>query len=231
MRLLLIEDDLELGHGLQSALAQSGYVADAVHTGQDALNATAAVAYQGIVLDLGLPDLDGVEVLRLLRSRGITAPVLILTARDDLQNRVLGLDAGADDYLCKPFDVAELEARIRALLRRGDSAAATLRRGNVAFEPASRRLTVRDQEVELTARELAVLELLLRRSGRIVSKKHIFDSVYSWDNDANLSNVEVFVSRLRRKLANAGADVGIRVFRGLGYRLEQGYASDETSRT
>jgi len=229
MRLLLVEDDLELGHGLQSALAQSGYVADVVHTGQEALNATTNVAYQGIVLDLGLPDLDGVEVLRLLRSRGITVPVLILTARDELQHRVLGLDAGADDYLGKPFDVAELEARIRALLRRGDSAAATLRRGNVAFEPASRRLMVRDQELELTARELAVLELLLRRSGRIVSKKHIFDSLYSWDNDASLSNVEVFVSRLRRKLANAGADVGIRVFRGLGYRLEQGCGSDETS--
>jgi DNA-binding response OmpR family regulator len=229
MRLLLVEDDLELGYGLQSALAQSGYVADAVHTGQNALNATAAVTYQAIVLDLGLPDLDGVEVLRLLRRRGVTAPVLILTARDELQDRVLGLDAGADDYLCKPFDVAELEARIRALLRRGDSAAATVRCGNVAFEPASRRLTVRDQELELTARELAVLELLLRRSGRIVSKKHIFDSLYSWDNDASLSNVEVFVSRLRRKLANTSADVGIRVFRGLGYRLEQGYTSDETS--
>src|ERR1700682_1397339 len=139
MRLLLVEDDLELGHGLQSALAQSGYVADVVRTGQEALNATANVAYQGIVLDLGLPDLDGVEVWRLLRSRGITVPVLILTARDELQHRVLGLDAGADDYLCKPFDIAELEARIRALLRRGDSAAATLRLGNIAFEPAARR--------------------------------------------------------------------------------------------
>ena len=228
MRLLLIEDDLEPGLGLQNALAQSGYVADLVDTGHDALNAAASVAYQGVILDLGLPDLDGVEVLRLLRRRGVTAPVLILTARDDLQDRIVGLDAGADDYLGKPFDVAELEARIRALLRRGDSASATLRRGNVAFEPASRRLTVRDQEVDLTARELAVLEVLLRRSGRVVSKKHIFDSLYSWDNDASLSTVEVFVSRLRRKLANAGADVGIRVFRGLGYRLEQGYASDET---
>jgi DNA-binding response OmpR family regulator len=158
----------------------------------------------------------------------MTCPVLILTARDDLQHRVLGLDAGGDDYLGKPFDVAELEARIRALLRRGEPTGVTLQLGTVAFEPASRRLTVRGVDVDLTARELAVLELLLRRPGRIVSKKHLFDSLYSWDNDASVSSVEVFVSRLRRKLSQAGADVSIRVFRGMGYRLEQQGAHGET---
>jgi DNA-binding response OmpR family regulator len=220
MRLLLVEDDLELRDGLAYALAQSGYAVDAVHTGHDALAACATAAYQLVILDLGLPDMDGVEVLRRVRRGGMSSPVLILTARDDLQHRVLGLDAGGDDYLGKPFDVAELEARIRALLRRGESTGVTLRLGTVAFEPASRRLTVRGVDLDLTARELAVLELLLRRPGRVVSKKHLFDSLYSWDTNANVSSVEVFVSRLRRKLSQAGADVSIRVFRGLGYRLE-----------
>jgi DNA-binding response OmpR family regulator len=227
MRILLIEDDLELGDGLVCALAQTAYAVDAVHSGHEALAACAAVTYQLVILDLGLPDLDGMEVLRRLRHGGMNAPVLILTARDDLKDRVLGLDAGGDDYLAKPFDIAELEARIRALLRRGDPASTTLQLGVVAFEPTSRRLTVRGVELELTARELAVLELLMRRTSRIVSKRHIFESLYSWDNDASVSNVEVFVSRLRRKLVQAGADVGIRVFRGLGYRLEKNGARSE----
>jgi len=220
MRLLLVEDDLELSNGLVHALAQSGYSTDAVHCGRDALTACATTAYQLVILDPGLPDLDGVEVLRRLRRDGVSMPVLILTARDDVQHRVQGLDAGGDDYLSKPFDLAELEARIRALLRRGDPMGATLRLGAIAFEPASRQLTVHGIALELTARELGVLELLLRRAGRIVSKKQIFDSVYSRDHDAGMSNVEVIVSRLRRKLANAAAGVGIRVFRGMGYRLE-----------
>ena len=228
MRLLLVEDDVELRDGLVYALAQSGYAVDAVHTGREALAACSTAAYQLVILDLGLPDLDGVEVLRRLRHSGMTSPVLILTARDNLQHRVLGLDAGGDDYLGKPFDVAELEARIRALLRRGDPTGATLRLGTVAFEPTSRRLTVRGVDLDLTARELAVLELLLRRAGRIVSKKHLFDSLYSWDNDASVSSIEVFVSRLRRKLSQAGADVSIRVFRGMGYRLEQEGVHGET---
>jgi two-component system OmpR family response regulator len=229
MRLLLVEDDLELADGLEHALAQSGYAVDTVGSGGEALAACATANYQLMLLDLGLPDFDGLEVLRRLRREGITMPVLILTARDDLKQRVLGLDAGADDYLSKPFEVAEVEARIRALLRRGDPAGTTLNFGAVAFESAARRVTVRGVELELTARELAVFELLLRKAGRIVSKKHLFDSLYNWDHDANLSNVEVFVSRLRRKLEHSGADVGIRVFRGMGYRLEQ-RVSDEASR-
>jgi DNA-binding response OmpR family regulator len=226
MRLLLVEDDLELADGLMSTLEQSSYAVDVVHRGHEALAACDAATYQLVILDLGLPDLDGVEVLRRLRRSGATMPVLILTARDDLEQRVLGLDSGGDDYLSKPFDVAELEARIRALLRRGDPTGTTLSIGNIAFEPTSKRLTVRGVELELTARECAVMELLLRKAGRIVSKKHLFESLYNWDNEASLSTVEVFVSRLRRKLASAGADVGIRVFRGMGYRL-QPEASDE----
>jgi DNA-binding response OmpR family regulator len=220
MRLLLVEDDMELADGLVSALAQSGYVVDVVHTGYEAITACATTNYQLVTLDLALPDLDGIDVLRRLRHEGKTTPVLILTARDDLQQRVLGLDAGGDDYLSKPFDMAELEARIRALLRRGEPVGTSLNFGTVTFEPASRRLTVRGVELELTASELALLEQLMRKAGRIVSKKLLFDSIYTEGSDAGLSSVEVFVSRIRRKLAQANANVGIRVFRGMGYRLE-----------
>jgi DNA-binding response OmpR family regulator len=221
MRLLLVEDDIDLAKGLASSLAQSGYITDVVHSGRDALAACDKVSHSLIILDLGLPDLDGLEVLRQLRLAAVKAPVLILTARDQPQQRVTGLDSGGDDYLSKPFIVAELEARIRALLRRAEPVGAALGFGALAFELTTRHVTVRGRELELTAKELAVLEALLRRPGRIMSKAQIFDSLYEWQDDASLSTVEVFVSRLRRKLAQADADVGIRVFRGLGYRLER----------
>jgi len=220
MRLLLVEDDAELADGLKAALAQSGYATDVARTGRDALAACETTDYQLVILDLGLPDVDGIQVLGRMRRAGFTGPVVILTARDDLNDRVRGLDAGGDDYLAKPVAVAELEARIRALLRRGDPMSAQIVVGGVVFEPASRTVTINGQPLDLTARELAVFELLLRRHGRIVSKSVLFDSLYSWDHDANLSMIEVFVSRLRRKLSSSQAGVGIRVFRGLGYRLE-----------
>ena len=221
MRLLLVEDDAELASGLASSLAQSGYAADIAPDGRAALAACADVTYSLIILDLGLPDIDGLEVLRRLRSGAVKTPVLILTARDEPAERVAGLDTGGDDYMTKPFVVAEFEARIRALLRRGEPIGTTLTLGALSFELASRHTTVSGRELELTARERAVLEALLRRPGRIVSKAQIFDSLYDWQDEASLSAIEVFVSRLRRKLSQAGADVGIRVFRGLGYRLEQ----------
>ena len=224
MRLLLVEDDRELADGLKGALAQSGYRTDVVHAGVDALTACSRVDYQLVILDLGLPDLDGVEVLGRMRRIGFTGPVLILTARDELKDRVRGLDAGGDDYLVKPFAVAELEARIRVLLRRGDPMSARIAVGSIVFEAVSRTITIDGRPLDLTARELAVFELLLRRHGRIVSKKLLFDSLYSWDQNASLSMVEVFVSRIRRKLSGSGAGVGIRAFRGLGYRLEAGTA-------
>ena len=189
MRLLLVEDDVELAKGLASSLAQSGYDADVAHDGQAAMAACADAGYSLIILDLGLPDMDGLEVLRRLRFGAVKTPVLILTARDEPQDRVVGLDA--------------------------------LSFGLVHLELESRHATVNGHELELTARELAVLEMLMRRPGRIVSKAQIFNSLYDWQDNASLSAVEVFVSRLRRKLGQAEADVGIRVFRGLGYRLEQ----------
>jgi DNA-binding response OmpR family regulator len=220
VRLLLVEDDLELSNGLASSLAQSSYITDVVHTGQAAVTACTTMSYQLVILDLGLPDMDGVEVLRRLRRQGLSSPILILTARDDLQDRILGLDAGGDDYLSKPVAIGELEARVRALLRRGASASATLHFGKLDFDPALRQASVEGRELTFTARELAVLELLLRRPGRVVSKQQLFESMYHWDGEVSLSAVEVFVSRVRRKLDEAGAGVHIRVLRGLGYRLE-----------
>jgi len=220
LRLLLVEDDLELANGLVNTLAQSDYVTDAVHTGQDAVSACARLNYQLVILDLGLPDEDGISVLQRLRAQGLRAPVLILTARDDLKDRIRGLDAGADDYLSKPFEFGELEARIRALLRRGLSPGRLLHFGEIEFDTVSRLALVSGKELELTARELAVLEMLLLRPGKVVSKPQMLESLYSWEHETNPSVIEVFVSRLRRKLDEANAGVGIRVLRGLGYRLE-----------
>jgi len=220
MRLLLVEDDAELADGLVSSLAQSGYTTDAFPDGHAALAAAAATDYALVILDLGLPGMDGLEVLRRMQLRRMLCPVLILTARDESDQRIAGLDAGADDYLGKPFVVAELEARIRALLRRGEATPALLQIGCVSFDPVARRATVGAVELDLTARELAVFELLVRRAGRTVSKRQLFESLYGWDDEASLAAIEVFVSRLRRKLTLAGAKVVIRALRGLGYRLE-----------
>ena len=220
MRLLVIEDDFELADGLINALNQSHHAAEAVHYGEEALARCAIACYDLVLVDLGLPDCDGIALIRRLRSRGMLAPILILTARDDLQDRIAGLDAGADDYLTKPFALGELEARIRALLRRGASTNLKLCFGRIEFDPGSRELIVEGAPVTVTARELAVLELLLRGSGRVVSKEKMIESLYTWDQDANSSMIEVFVSRLRRKLERANAGVEIRALRGLGYRLQ-----------
>ena len=219
MRLLLIEDDVELADGLQQSLAQSGYAVDTAATGQAGRAACAATRYEMVILDLGLPDIDGLTLLRELRSDGVVAPVLVLTARGELDDRIAGLDAGADDYLAKPFALGELEARIRALQRRGpEPAAQRLQLGNLVYEASTRRVVVDGDDLELTARELSVLETLLRRPRALVSKEQLFESLYSWDSEANLNAIEVYVSRLRKKLEPAG--IGIRMFRGLGYRLE-----------
>ena len=219
MRLLLIEDDPELSDGLQQSLAQSGYAVDIAGTVQAAGAACATTRYEMLILDLGLPDGDGLALLRTLRAQGVLAPVLILTARGGLDDRIAGLDAGGDDYLAKPFALGELEARVRALLRRGpDALPQRFQLGNLTYDAGTRRVLVEGTDLELTAREQAVLEALLRRPHALVSKERLFESLYTWDSEANLSAVEVYVSRLRKKLEPAG--VAIRMFRGLGYRLE-----------
>lgn len=220
LRLLLVEDDRELAAGLGEALAQSNHATDIVHDGDTALAACQSTDYQLIIMDLSLPDGDGIDVVRTLRQRRVTTPVLILTARDDLDERIRGLDAGGDDYLTKPFALGELEARIRALLRRGTSSSPLLSFGGLSFDPGTKIVTVAGQSMDTTAREMTVLELLLRRPGRVVSKHQMLEALYNWDQNASPANVEVFISRLRRKLADADAAVSIRVLRGLGYRLE-----------
>jgi len=220
MRILLIEDDAALADGLVRALHGAGHLCDALPCGLSAPHALASAPYDVIVLDLSLPDIDGLDLLARLRHGGITVPVLILTARDGVEDRILGLDSGGDDYLAKPFALGELEARLRALSRRRADAPAQKQIGRLCMDGNRRELLVGTQPLDVTARELALMEVLMLQPGRIVTKQRLFDTLYSWDHEASLSVIEVHVSRLRRKLEQAGAGVGIRMLRGLGYRLE-----------
>jgi len=220
MRILLIEDDAALAGGLVRALQGAGHLCDHLALGLLAPAALAAAPYDVMVLDLSLPDVDGLELLSRLRDQGITLPVLILTARDGVEDRILGLDRGGDDYLAKPFALGELEARLRALSRRRSDAPAQKRLGRLCLDSIRQEVQVDGQRIELTARELALVDALMQQPGRTVTKQRLFDTLYSWDHDANLSVIEVHVSRLRRKFEQAGAGVGIRMLRGLGYRLE-----------
>lgn len=218
MRILLIEDDATLARGLIRALDQSGHACDHFDRGLAALAALACAPYEVVVLDLSLPDIDGLEVLQRLRGAGLTVPVLILTARDGVEDRIDGLDRGGDDYLAKPFALGELEARLRALSRRSTAAPATRTFGPLVLDISAREAMVEGQPLVLTAREVGLLELLLQQPGRTVSKQRLFEALYPWSADASLSVIEVHISRLRRKLEVAG--IGIRMLRGLGYRLE-----------
>jgi two-component system response regulator TctD len=219
VRILLVEDDIALAEGLQRTLQLSDYAVDVVHRGADALAAAAQPAYDLGIIDLGLPDIDGLAVLRRLRQRGVTWPVLILTARDELAERIRGLDAGADDYIVKPFAVGELEARMRAVLRRPrGTVAPVLRFGPLSYEIATREVALAGTSLELPPRELAVLRKLVERGGRVVSKEVLFETLYGWDDEARPQAIEVYVSRLRKRLEPAG--LSIRSLRGLGYRLE-----------
>lgn len=219
MRVLLVEDDEILSDGISKALKQSGYAVDHVASGLDADHALDTSKFDVLILDLGLPQLDGLEVLRRLRSRKDKLPVLILTARDRLEDRVTGLDFGADDYLTKPFDLPELEARVRALLRRGQAAGdIELACGPLKFHTVAKRVTAHDQLIELSAKELALLEVLLVRVGIVVSKEQLIEHTYGWDEEVSHNAIEVNIHRLRKKLEPVG--VNIRSIRGLGYLLE-----------
>jgi two-component system OmpR family response regulator len=220
MRILIAEDDPVLADGLTRSLHQSDYAVDCVATGDQADHVLLAQNYDLVILDLGLPKLDGFEVLRRLRHRGSKVPVLVLTARDGLDDRVRGLDLGADDYLTKPFDLPELEARVRALIRRGQSGGASvLTHGALQLDTAGRRATLNGASLDLSARELGVLEVLMHRSGRVVNKEQLAEQLYGWDEEVGANAIEVYVHRLRRKLEPAG--VVIRTIRGLGYLLEK----------
>lgn len=220
MRILIAEDDPVLADGLTRSLRQGDYAVDCVTDGAEADHVLAAQSYDLVILDLGLPTLDGFEVLRRLRRRGATVPVLVLTARDALPERVKGLDLGADDYMIKPFDLPELEARVRALIRRGQSGGSSeLTNGPLMLDTAGRRVTLAGEPLDLSARELGVLEVLMLRSGRVVSKEQLAEQLYGWDEDVGPNAIEVYVHRLRRKLEPGGGT--IRTVRGLGYLLEK----------
>jgi len=222
LRLLLVEDDPLLADGLRRSLRQAGYAVDLAGNGSDAEHMLAGQRYEMVVLDLGLPRMDGFEVLRRLRrSDGASAraPVLILTARDALDDRVKGLDLGADDYMTKPFALRELEARVRALVRRGQAGSSPLIvHGRLSFDSVGRRALVDDRPLDLSAREISVLETLLTRAGRVVSKEQLAEQLHGWGEEVGANAIEVYVHRLRKKLEPA--DVVIRTIRGLGYLVD-----------
>ncbi len=220
MRILIVEDDPVLADGLTRSLRSGEYAVDCVTDGVAADHALSTQTYDLAIIDLGLPRVDGFEVIKRLRRRSATPPVLVLTARDVLQDRVRGLDLGADDYMTKPFELPELEARVRALIRRGTAGGnAMILNGKLHLDTTGRRVTVDNQPLDLSARELGVLEVLMMRSGRVVSKDQLAEKLYGWDEDVGTNAIEVCVHRLRKKIEPSG--VTIRTIRGLGYLMEK----------
>ncbi|EAY68024.1 DNA-binding response regulator [Burkholderia dolosa AU0158] len=216
MRILLVEDDRMIAEGVRKALRSDGFAVDWVQDGEAALTALGGEAYDLLLLDLGLPKRDGIDVLRTLRARGLALPVLIVTARDAVADRVKGLDAGADDYLVKPFDLDELGARMRALIRRQAGRSESLiRHGTLTLDPASHQVTLDGAPVALSAREFALLEALLARPGAVLSKSQLEEKMYGWGEEIGSNTVEVYIHALRKKL---GSDL-IRNVRGLGYMV------------
>jgi two-component system, OmpR family, response regulator len=220
MRLLIAEDDQVLADGLLRSLRGAGYAVDQVGNGVDADAALATHEFDLLILDLGLPRLHGLEVLRRLRQRGSKAPVLILTADDSVEQRVHGLDLGADDYMAKPFSLQELEARVRALTRRGLGAASNvIRHGPLSFDATGRVAYINEQMVDLSAREIGLLEVLLQRAGRLVSKDQLVERLCEWGDEVSNNTIEVYIHRLRKKIEQGS--VRIATVRGLGYCLER----------
>ena len=222
MRLLLIEDDERLAPVVVRGLDRAGFTVDRMATVGDAREALLSAPYDLVVLDLGLPDGDGLNVLRELRGREVPVPVLILTARDAVENRVDGLDAGADDYLLKPFAMEELIARLRALLRRAPHPmSGSITVGNVRFESVERTVEISGLSVLLSRRELSLFELLMQRAGNVMLKEGLEDRIYEFDAEPSSNSLEVLGHRLRRKLVENGATATIHTVRGVGYLLSE----------
>ena len=218
MHVLLVEDDAVLADGLSRILQSHAMLVEVVGNGIQADQMLQNVEVAVVVLDIGLPGMDGFEVVRRLRARNATVPVLLLTARDAIEDRVRGLELGADDYLVKPFATAELVARIKALARRNAPKPSVMSVGRLTLDIVTRRAHIDERTVELSVREWAVLEYLLQQSGRVVSKQQIIDAILPWGDDLTTNAVEVYISRVRLKIADAG--VSIRTIRGFGYMLE-----------
>lgn len=220
MRILIAEDDEVLSDGLCHSMRQSGHAVDSVGNGKDAVHILQGEQYDLLILDLGLPKLDGFSVLRQLRAHNRNVPVIILTARDGVEDRIKGLDLGADDYMTKPFSLPELEARVRALLRRGQCGANPLvTYGALAYDSVGHSVTLNGERLELTSREIGVLEILLTRAGRVVSKDQLIEHLYSYAEEVSNNAIEVYVHRVRKKIESAG--VTIRTIRGLGYLMDK----------
>ena len=216
MRLLLVEDDILLGRGLVAGLSQGGFATDWVQDGEDAEVALETADYDAVVLDLGLPRVDGLSLLRRRRTARDRTPVLVLTARDTIADRISGLDAGGDDYLIKPFDLAELQARLRALIRRSKGVAApVLVSGRVTLDPAGRNVTLDGLPVSLSNREFSILHDLMQSSGRVLTRQQLEERVYGWSEEIESNTIEVHIHNLRRKLF---PEV-IRTLRGVGYMV------------
>ncbi|VVN83211.1 response regulator [Pseudomonas fluorescens] len=218
MRLLLIEDDVALGEGIHQALSREGYTVDWLKDGSSALHSLLSETFDLAVLDLGLPRMDGLEVLRRLRQSGSNLPVLILTARDATEDRIAGLDAGADDYLVKPFDLAELKARLRALLRRSAGRARVMiEHAGICLDPSTQQVTYHDQAVALTPKEYQLLYELLSPPGRVMTRERLMQLLYGWNEEAESNTLEVHIHHLRKKFST---DL-IRTIRGVGYLVEE----------
>ncbi|WP_325062992.1 response regulator transcription factor [Nitrincola iocasae] len=218
MKILILEDNAILAQGLRSVIEEAGYSVDLLMDGSQAIAWLKSGQYDLLMLDLGLPGMDGIEILRYLRRHNNPIPVIIITARDRLDQRISGLEEGADDYLCKPFSLEEVVARVRAVIRRSRSFSDNrLKNGDLELCLASRTLTLKGTEVILHRRELAVLEYLLLNRGRLLSKDQVADSIASFEQDVSASAIETYVSRIRKKLGEAAA---IRTVRGLGYLMD-----------
>ena len=225
MRVLIVEDDHRLASSLRRNLGETGIVADVVHDGEEGLEAARTTAYDVIVLDVMLPGLDGMEVSRRMREARVHTPILMLTARDSVDDRVRGLESGADDYLVKPFAMREVVARIRALARRHlPQRSGLLRAGKVTLDTGAHVLRVDGNLVELTTKEFAVLEYFLLNQGRLLTRGQIIEHVWDYDFDGGRNLIEVYVGRLRRKLIEAGGSDPFVTVRGSGYRYESGDA-------
>lgn len=216
MRILLVEDDSLLGSGLLTGLQNDGYSVDWAKKGGAALSAITTTPYDAVILDIGLPEMSGLEVLRNARSKGVTTPVLILTAQDAVSDRITGLDTGADDYLTKPFELDELCARLRALTRRSRGLSSRLiQYKNIIIDPSAHAVSINNENIELSRREFSLLTELITSSGRVLSRSFLEEKLYSWGNEIESNTIEVYIHHLRKKF---GSDL-IKTIRGVGYTV------------